>query len=99
MIQEKQPRLKFVFQNAFDFSESWNSLFDDDDHENVIMDTHYYQAWSWALGSVDDYCNLYKSDLSVGKKIKYDVWVGEWSLATDVCAMWLAGFNDVGTTP
>lgn len=63
------------------------------------MDAHYYQAWNWALGSVDDYCNLYKSDMSVGKKVKYDVWVGEWSLATDVCAFWLAGFNDIGTSP
>lgn len=26
--------------------------------------------------------------------MKYDIWVGEWSLATDVCAMWLGGFND-----
>ena len=29
--------------------------------------------------------------------IKYDVWVGEWSLATDVCALWLGGFNDANT--
>ena len=27
-------------------------------------------------------------------RIKYPVWVGEWSLATDHCAMWLQGFND-----
>ena len=32
-----------------------------------------------------------------GKNIKYEVWVGEWSLATDVCAMWLGGFNDSNT--
>lgn len=29
--------------------------------------------------------------------IKYDIWVGEWSLATDVCALWLGGFNDNNT--
>lgn len=29
--------------------------------------------------------------------LKYPVWVGEWSLATDVCAMWLGGFNDSNT--
>ena len=28
------------------------------------------------------------------KNLKYDVWVGEWSLATDICAMWLGGFNE-----
>jgi hypothetical protein len=25
---------------------------------------------------------------------KYEVWHGEWSLATDSCAHWLGGFND-----
>ncbi len=25
------------------------------------------------------------------------MWVGEWSLATDVCAHWLGGFNDSNT--
>ena len=25
---------------------------------------------------------------------KYEVWVGEWSLATDTCAFWLDNFND-----
>uniref|UniRef100_A0A7S3SUH7 Glycoside hydrolase family 5 domain-containing protein n=1 Tax=Strombidinopsis acuminata TaxID=141414 RepID=A0A7S3SUH7_9SPIT len=99
LMREKQPRLKFVFQNAFDFSESWNSMFDDDDHENVIMDAHYYIAWSWKMDTIDDYCALYEKDMPVAQKIKYDVWVGEWSLATDVCAMWLAGFNDTGTSP
>jgi len=29
--------------------------------------------------------------------VKYEVWVGEWSLATDVCALWLGGFNDANT--
>ena len=28
------------------------------------------------------------------EKIKYPVWNGEWSLATDACAFWLDGFND-----
>ena len=27
-------------------------------------------------------------------KTKYEVWHGEWSLATDSCAHWLGGFND-----
>ena len=38
----------------------------------------------------------------MAKNIKYDVWVGEWSLATDVCATWLGGFNNanfVATRP
>ena len=28
---------------------------------------------------------------------KYEVWVGEWSLATDTCAFWLDNFNDSKT--
>ena len=32
--------------------------------------------------------------MAIAKEIKYPVWIGEWSLATDVCAMWLGGFND-----
>jgi len=33
----------------------------------------------------------------VADRLKYPVWVGEWSLATDVCATWLGGFNDANT--
>jgi hypothetical protein len=32
-------------------------------------------------------------------EFKMEVWIGEWSLATDVCAMWLGGFNDGNTDP
>ena len=35
--------------------------------------------------------------MQMAKTIKYEVWVGEWSLATDVCATWLGGFNDANT--
>jgi len=72
-------------------------MFPDDDHENVIMDAHYYQAWTEVDKTLGAHCDLYKRDLAVAKEIKYDVWVGEWSLATDVCAMWLGGFNDNNT--
>jgi hypothetical protein len=29
--------------------------------------------------------------------MNFEVWLGEWSLATDVCAFWLGGFNDANT--
>lgn len=29
----------------------------------------------------------------------YEVWIGEWSLATDTCALWLGGFNDANSNP
>jgi len=41
MIKDQQPRIKFVFHDAFHWDANvWNDLFADDDHENVVMDTH-----------------------------------------------------------
>ena len=98
MMQEQQPRLKFVFHDAFHFDANlWNDLFADDDCENVIMDTHQYFAWGGPHGDIGQYCDEYGSNISNANNVKYDVWVGEWSLATDVCALWLGGFNDSNT--
>ena len=98
------PDLKFVFHDAFHGDAgTWNDLFDDDDHKNVVMDTHFYQAW-WGRDFPDDkqkqldkYCTGYEDSMAGQDDIKYDIWVGEWSLATDVCALWLGGFNDNNT--
>jgi glucan 1,3-beta-glucosidase len=89
------PDVKFVFHDSFNFTEDWNDLFEDDDHENVVMDHHYYQAWGWnKIDDINQYCTDYQNEAALAKKIKYDVWIGEWALATDTCAMWLGGFND-----
>merc|ERR1711990_700453 len=62
-------------------SDVWEDMFADDDHEDV-----------------GTYCDEYGRDMSWLKdNSKYDVWVGEWALATDVCATWLGGFNDANT--
>ena len=61
------------------------------------MDTHQYFAWGVARREIDSYCNEYSRTMSTANKVKYEVWVGEWSLATDVCALWLGGFNDANT--
>jgi len=61
------------------------------------MDTHQYFAWWGASGDIGGFCDGYGSNMQMAKKVKYDVWVGEWSLATDVCATWLGGFNDSNT--
>ena len=98
LMREQQPRLIFVFHDAFHFSaDEWNDLFDDDDHENVVMDTHQYFAWWGANDDIGSYCDGYGGTFNEAAKIKYDIWVGEWSLATDVCALWLGGFNDANT--
>jgi len=63
--------------------------------DNVILDTHQYLAFG-AQFEKDPmvHCENYKKMLAPAKDIKYPVWVGEWSIATDVCAHWLNGFND-----
>ena len=46
---------------------------------------------------IGDYCDEYGGTMQNLMSVKYEVWVGEWSLATDVCALWLGGFNDANT--
>jgi len=98
LMREQKPDLKFVFHDAFHFDAStWNDLFDDDDIENVVMDTHQYFAWWGAQDDIGNYCDGYGGTFNNAAEIKYEIWVGEWSLATDVCALWLGGFNDANT--
>lgn len=99
IIREVNPDVIFTFHDGFAFSSGmWNDLFADDDMENVVMDTHQYQAW-WSRSNLSQYCYGYYDMLGEANNIKYPVWVGEWSLATDVCALWLGGFNDANNPP
>jgi glucan 1,3-beta-glucosidase len=70
--------------------DDWDDLFNDT--EGVILDHHYYQAWN-QNSSADDFCSEYEKNAALADNIKYDVWIGEWSLGTDNCALWLDGFN------
>jgi glucan 1,3-beta-glucosidase len=98
LMREKAPRLTFVFHDSFHFDANvWNDLFADDDMDNVVMDTHQYLAWWGTTEYIGSYCDGYGNTVRNAKNIKYPVWVGEWSLATDVCALWLGGFNDNNT--
>lgn len=100
MVQKYSPDSKFVFHNAFQYNHYlWNNLFADDDHENVVMDHHYYQAWNQNMNTTEQFCADYESNANYANSFKYDVWFGEWALATDVCAHWLGGFNDGNTDP
>lgn len=100
ILRNYNPTAKFVFHNAFDYSAaSWNDMFDDNDMENVVMDHHYYQAWNQGMTNTGQSCDLYWSNAAYADSIKYDVWIGEWALATDVCATWLGGLNDGNTVP
>ena len=60
------------------------------------LDTHIYQAWrdpDSRVGYYNDACAI-KGSLAEMEREFGPVVVGEWSLATDNCAMWLNGFND-----
>mmetsp|Transcript_13631 Transcript_13631/g.38358 ORF Transcript_13631/g.38358 Transcript_13631/m.38358 type:complete len:450 (+) Transcript_13631:97-1446(+) len=60
------------------------------------LDTHIYQAWKdpdSRIGFFKDACNNKQAILNLEREFG-PVIVGEWSLATDNCAMWLNGFND-----
>jgi len=63
-------------------------LFDDDNMENVVMDVHVYEAFGdTTKATTQSICDGYEASVSSNvKDVKYPVWVGEWSLATDVCA-------------
>lgn len=74
-------------------------MFPDNDHDKVVMDHHYYQAWNQNMDTTQQFCDDYEKNAQTAEDIKYDVWWGEWSLATDVCAHWLGGFNDANTRP
>jgi hypothetical protein len=45
---------------------------------------------------MQDVCDTWVEKTKEAENIKYPVWVGEWSLATDMCAHWLGGLNDGG---
>jgi hypothetical protein len=80
----------------------WNTLFRDDDMDQVAVDIHDYQAFMGApnFKTAQDACDEYETRISYqADPLKYPVWIGEWALATDVCAHWLGGFNDANTHP
>ena len=93
LVQKYTAGAKFVFHNGNVNSEIWNDLFRDDDMEDVIIDIHFYQAWM-DMNTIQDYCGEAEDEVkSKSVPYKYPVWIGEWSLATDICAFWLNGFN------
>ena len=64
---------------------------------NKAMDTHIYQAWNRpgiAKTFMDNACNFAGGIQVMEELVDFPMIVGEWSLATDNCAMWLNGFND-----
>ncbi|EOD13056.1 hypothetical protein EMIHUDRAFT_445914 [Emiliania huxleyi CCMP1516] len=64
---------------------------------NKAMDSHIYQAWAnpmIAKGFFDAACGMAGGLRTMEEQLDMPMIVGEWSLATDNCAMWLNGLND-----
>jgi len=49
------------------------------------------------MNTTQQFCADHYNNAANAVTFKYDIWIGEWSLATDVCAHWLGGFNDGNT--
>lgn len=95
LVQRYAPQAHFVFHNSFIYQpDKWNDLFRDDDIDKVAMDHHYYWAFESGLNKIDQFCQDTKYFAGLADQIKYEVWFGEWALATDNCAMFLNGLND-----
>jgi glucan 1,3-beta-glucosidase len=86
---------RYVMHDAFRFTpDIWGGFMAG--CPDIAMDTHIYQAWQ-DPGNKEkffaDACSA-KERLNTMERAFGPVIVGEWSFATDNCAMWLNGFND-----
>ncbi len=94
IIRRYAPQAWAVFHTSFRFEATlWRDLFADGDTYMTAFDTHRYMAWQ-NFDTVAQYCDFYEADALQADLLtdKYEVWNGEWALATDVCATYLGGF-------
>ncbi|KAI9917583.1 hypothetical protein PsorP6_012496 [Peronosclerospora sorghi] len=95
-VKARAPHWKVVFHDSFRFGVQYWSQFMRG-CPDIALDTHIYQAWN-APGTRSDYfsgaCEEKFRIAEVETSAMMPVIVGEWSLGTDNCAMWLNGFND-----
>jgi len=92
-VRAAAPHWLFVIQDSFRL-EAWAGFMKD--CPGVAIDTHVYQAWfdiQSQQSFLDNACSWRKRIRAV-QESTLPVLVGEWSLATDNCAMWLNGFHD-----
>ena len=86
---------KYIIHDSFRFDINiWGGFMDG--CPDIGIDSHIYQAWNDPSNSGEFYNEACKiSSLLIEMERSFGpVIVGEWSLATDNCAMWLNGFND-----
>jgi len=92
-VRTAAPRWLFVMHDAFRLDE-WAGFMRG--CEGVVLDTHVYQAWfdiRPQASFLENACS-WRQRIRAIQDSSMPVIVGEWSLATDNCAMWLNGFHD-----
>ena len=89
------PHLNFIYHDSFrGYSDLWDHFLIN--CSNVAMDWHIYQAWN--IERYGDQFLLeadhYRDYILQLKEKGHMLIIGEYSLATDNCALWLNGFQD-----
>lgn len=95
IVKKHAPYWKYIMHDSFRFSaDIWGGFMDG--CPDRALDTHIYQAWENPASRIYFYTNAcqWKHRIAEMEREFGPVIVGEWSLATDNCAMWLNGFND-----
>lgn len=95
IVKQSAPSWTFVMHDSFRFDPKiWGGFMDG--CPSRILDTHIYQAWKTPSSRTSFYDNACAQKMAIAEMERAfgPVVVGEWSLATDNCAMWLNGFND-----
>jgi glucan 1,3-beta-glucosidase len=95
IVKQKAPYWKYIIHDSFRFDPNiWGGFMDG--CPDRAIDTHIYQAWNDPHSRIDFYTDAcaQKSGIAAMEQAFGPVVVGEWSLATDNCQMWLNGFND-----
>lgn len=98
VVQEHAPHWITLMHDSFRLApENWGGEWMKG-CDNWAIDTHIYQAWADVAPPeyfIDTACSAYDAQkLGVMEDLGVPIVVGEWSLATDNCAMWLNGLND-----
>ncbi|KAK1934508.1 Glucan 1 [Phytophthora citrophthora] len=94
-VKARAPHWKFVLHDSFRFGVQYWAKFMRG-CPDIALDTHIYQAWNNPGTKADFFANACQQKYTIAdmENDRMPVIVGEWSLGTDNCAMWLNGFND-----
>nr|CCA27797.1 putative exo1 [Albugo laibachii Nc14] len=95
VVKSIAPHWTFVMHDSFRFNPNeWRGFMRG--CPGISLDTHFYLAWRdpAVKETFFSYACKEKSYIAQMENAIMPVIVGEWSLATDNCAMWLNGFND-----